>query len=1573
MKTIFKVLIINLIVCVGYIPTIAQPLSKVWDKRFGGASDDGLRKMVSAPDGGYLLGGTSSSLISGDKTQDTQGPSDFWVVKINSLGIKEWDKQFGGSDGDELSCIVATSDGGYLLGGTSGGAWYEDYWIIKVDVDGNELWNKRFGGVDRDYLTAIAVSGNGGFLLGGYSKSGIGGDKSQDSRGNNDYWVIRIDDSGNQLWDKRFGGQGGELLRSIIPMPFDGFLLGGTSESSKSPEECECESDLTYDTAEDDKEDFWVIRINSTGEKLWDRTFGGNDGRDILTSMVMINDGVIFLGGSSDAISGRSKTQEPYEYYGQYRTKDFWVVRIDDEGRKGWDKRFGGNKLDEIRSMVATAEGGAVLAGISYSEAGGDKSQEPVGDADYWLVKIDNMGEVLWDQQFGGIGFDDLSGIEHTSEGGFLLSGRSNSGIGGDKSQESQGETDYWVVKMGNSCTPPTASISTSAAIICNGTSTTINFTGTPGAVVTYYSLPNGSGNQTVTLSLLDGTASISTGNLIANEIYYLVSAANPDNPTCSQTLTGSTQVMVRGVPYATISGNTTICSGTSTNITFGGLGNSIITYQLNGGENQTITLSNPGSPDWTNSISTGNITETATYTVISAELPGNPSCLTDITGQSATVSISGSPTISLSNSQACAGEAATLTTTAGFDSYSWSSSGGSFTSTTNEATFSSVTAGGYSFTVTVTRTSGCSATCTTSLTVNASTAVSIAGSTLIACAGQEVNLTVTSGFSSHSWASSGGTFTSTTNEATFSSNVGGEFQFTVTVTGSGGCVGTATSSVFVRGVPAATISNNSIICTGTGNTITFSSPSADAISGVFVNYRVNGQVFSVPIVNGTASIETGDLTTTTTYELFRMGYLASVTCPTPITGQSATVTVRPNPTATISNSSIICTGTGNTITFSSPSADEISGVFVNYRVNGQVFSVPIVNGTASIETGNLTTTTTYELFRVGYLASVTCPTNITGQSATVTVRPNPTATISGNTSVCVGSSTNLTITATPETRVNYTVNGGAWQLIEIGSTGIGILSTGNLSTTAIYNLTRVGYAASVTCPVTITDQSATVMATPPTAILVGATQYCTGETINLSVVASCGTPSSYSWTGPNGFGSRASSISIENARTTRSGTYQVQVVFPSGTISLSVSVTILPPLDVKVSTNTPVCVGQTVTLSFSQVPVGSTALWQGPQNFSSTSLAPVIVAATVLNEGTYLVTVTQGSCTISTTTFVEVNPTLSLAATSNSAICDGETLRLTAVAAGTSGFSWKGPKAFSATLKNPTLIAARPTNSGVYSVTLTAVGSCSVSATTSVVVNANPTVVITTESGKTILCNGSSLVLSAVSTGATVYAWFKGNSNLGIGRDLTITTSGNYRVEVGNATNCSATTSVSITTTAPPTVTATNTVTGTTIKLTANPAGLRYSWSGPVAFTSTVRNPSITNATVANAGIYTLQGLMVSTGCTATATTSVVVGSPTNRLTANAVEQETTDWVIKAYPNPTNHILIVEVVLPEASAVQFSLMDITGREKAAWRHDEVTTNHRLEINMSAYDDGLWLLQAQHKTGSKTKKIWKIK
>jgi type IX secretion system substrate protein len=415
-----------------------------WQNTIGGNSSDYFRSISQTGDGGYILGGNSWSDISGDKTENSQGNGDYWVVKLDASGVILWQNTIGGADWDQLIDISQTTDGGYILGGSSessisgdktensqGGS---DYWVVKLDTSGVIQWQNTIGGDFNDYFQSFAQTTDGGYILGGYSNSNISGDKTENSVGSFDYWVVKLDASGVIQWQNTIGGNDADQLFSISQTTDGGYMLGGYSRSNISGDKTE-NSLGSFD--------YWVVKLDASGVIQWQNTIGGN-AADQLFSISQTTDGGYILGGSSLSINSGDKTEIKQGF------QDYWVVKIDASGIIQWQNTIGGNGDDLLYSISQTADGGYILGGWSDSPISGDKTENSQGAIDYWVVKLDASGIIVWQNTIGGADWDQLNAISQTTDGGFILGGSSNSVISGDKTENSNGDYCYWVVKLTN-------------------------------------------------------------------------------------------------------------------------------------------------------------------------------------------------------------------------------------------------------------------------------------------------------------------------------------------------------------------------------------------------------------------------------------------------------------------------------------------------------------------------------------------------------------------------------------------------------------------------------------------------------------------------------------------------------------------------------------------------------------------------------------------------------------------------------------------------------------------------------------------------------------------------------------------------------------------------------------------------------------------------------------------------------------------------------------------------------------------------------------------------------------------
>lgn len=426
-----------------------------WERTLGGTENDRLTAMIQTSDGGYLVGGFSGSDVSADKTENTRGHEDYWLVKLNAKGQKLWDRTYGGKTSDGLLSIVPMADGGYLLAGNSfsdvsgdrtiRGTWIKeggiasDCWLIKIDQHGEKQWEKAISQF-RQRIEAVIQANDGGFLVGGYTHNSSEPTKPD----NGSYIVSKFDDSGALQWQRIYGGDGYTFFSDILSSPDGGYLIYGSTTSGQVKDKSE---------ASRGKEDFWIVKISSDGSKQWDKTLGGG-GSEYAPTMCNTTDGGYLIGGTSNSGKTGDKTERGFvwENYYEYIRADFWVVKLNALGQKQWDRTYGGSDVDNLRAIVVTNDKNYLVGGTSKSYASYNKSAPKSNskglDSDYWFLKINQSGEILWDRAIGGGDDDDLSTMLITAQGNIVLAGSSNSDIGFDKSTSSRGKSDFWIINL---------------------------------------------------------------------------------------------------------------------------------------------------------------------------------------------------------------------------------------------------------------------------------------------------------------------------------------------------------------------------------------------------------------------------------------------------------------------------------------------------------------------------------------------------------------------------------------------------------------------------------------------------------------------------------------------------------------------------------------------------------------------------------------------------------------------------------------------------------------------------------------------------------------------------------------------------------------------------------------------------------------------------------------------------------------------------------------------------------------------------------------------------------------------
>ena len=275
---------------------------------------------------------------------------------------------------------------------------------------------------------------HGGYFAGGFSNSDISGEKTENSKGGYDYWVLKLNDIGNIEWQRTIGGNFTDRLQSICRTDDNGFVLAGSSRSELSGDKTE---------PSNGGDDLWIIKIDNTGTIIWQNTIGGSDG-DYSWKIKQSNDAGFIIASESFSNKSGDKSEN------NYGASDYWVVKIDSSGVIEWENTIGGFLADGCFDLICDFNGNYVIVGYSSSNLSGDKTDPSNGSTDIWLLTLNNSGEIIEQYSIGGSGPDYATTILRTNDNKVFLGGTSRSDISGDKTEDLIGGFDYWVLLLDN-------------------------------------------------------------------------------------------------------------------------------------------------------------------------------------------------------------------------------------------------------------------------------------------------------------------------------------------------------------------------------------------------------------------------------------------------------------------------------------------------------------------------------------------------------------------------------------------------------------------------------------------------------------------------------------------------------------------------------------------------------------------------------------------------------------------------------------------------------------------------------------------------------------------------------------------------------------------------------------------------------------------------------------------------------------------------------------------------------------------------------------------------------------------
>jgi len=363
----------------------------------------------------------------------------FALILFNGLNNKshaqapaiEWQKCLGGTSWDYAKSIQQTSGGGFIVAGetwsndgdVSGNHGIVDSWIVKLNSSGDIIWQKCFGGTDDDVAFSIQQTSDGGFIVAGGTWSNDG--DMSGNHGGSDAWVVKLNSSGDIIWQKCFGGTNVDQAFSIQQTSDGGFIVAGGTFSN--------DGDVSGNHGIVDS---WIVKLNSSGDIIWQKCFGGTDD-DVAFSIQQTSDGGFIVAGYTSSNDG--------DVSGNHGSWDSWVVKLNSSGDIEWQKCLGGTDNDEAKSIQQTSDGGYIVAGETWSNDGDVSGNH--GNSDYWVVKLNSSGDIEWQKCLGGTVKDIAKTIQQTSDGGFIVAGYTNSNDG-DVSGIHGDYYDFWVVKL---------------------------------------------------------------------------------------------------------------------------------------------------------------------------------------------------------------------------------------------------------------------------------------------------------------------------------------------------------------------------------------------------------------------------------------------------------------------------------------------------------------------------------------------------------------------------------------------------------------------------------------------------------------------------------------------------------------------------------------------------------------------------------------------------------------------------------------------------------------------------------------------------------------------------------------------------------------------------------------------------------------------------------------------------------------------------------------------------------------------------------------------------------------------
>lgn len=305
-----------------------------------------------------------------------------------------FEKTFGGPDEDEALSVHVKKNGGYVAAGytCSKGKGEADGWLIHLTEKGGVVWERTYGSAEDERFLDVRQTAEGGYILAGQVYTG--GEKGYDA------WIVKTGPRGETAWEKFFGRTGNDIARSVRQTRDGGYIFAGSTEALA-----------------ENSTDIWIVKLDKNGAFQWEKLFGGKSYDEAYCIQETMEGGYVLCGSTQSRGEGGF---------------DLWVMKLNQTGALIWEKVLGGAYTDEGRFIRQTPDSGYIIAGYNDSKTGGYR--------DAWLLKLDALGSLKWENNFGGINVDLFTCVEETEDGCYLACG-SNSSSG-------SGMNDLWLARI---------------------------------------------------------------------------------------------------------------------------------------------------------------------------------------------------------------------------------------------------------------------------------------------------------------------------------------------------------------------------------------------------------------------------------------------------------------------------------------------------------------------------------------------------------------------------------------------------------------------------------------------------------------------------------------------------------------------------------------------------------------------------------------------------------------------------------------------------------------------------------------------------------------------------------------------------------------------------------------------------------------------------------------------------------------------------------------------------------------------------------------------------------------------